>query len=736
MKKSLVMSIVALTMGLSVHAVRAVHQLFPQRQSDGTTVMLYTIGDGKLAFYTTADHQVVIPNSEGTLCYAALKNGVLVPTSVAVHNIGERSAQEIAFVKSNTLKPTDKALESLLQPQPFVSFDGKNIKKAMATSTADGLGSYGVSALGAIPTIGNVKIPVIMVEFSDVKFQENSTIEKISRFMNEEGYHDESDEQKGSVRDYFVSQSRGMFTPDFDVVAKVSLDRTCAYYGANNGNYKDTRASQLVKDAVNGAISQGVDFSKFEVKYSVPNVIILYAGYGEATGGSPSTIWPHELTLPDNYAIGDYLFGSYFMGNELYGSDGDQLMGMGVMVHELSHALGLPDFYETSYSYQYQDQPMSSWSVMDGGEYYPGNSAYAPVGYTAYERSFMGWLDLKELKDAESVTLLNSASEEGEFAKVLRNPSNDKEYFILENHNGGTWYPSSLGTGLLVYRVAYDASAWSKNTVNKYQDRKRMMTVTASGRKMVGNGMATDLFGNCVNNKTDFVLLDGSTIKDASIYNVLKHPDGMLTLNFKDKSLVNEYTVSNEDEVYEKVVDSSSLSVNDNIVFVNENDKMAMTLSNYSNAFNPVRVKIDNGKLYGNGYISTLKLQKSGSNWVLRNDGLYLTANNSGVKFTNLMSKNSIASITIANGDASVVFTGNASCNKLSFSPDNYYFSTFAEAQSNLQIYRKTGTTGISTVNAGVEKQTDGRMYNLSGQQVGDGYKGIVIVNGKKVIRK
>ena len=145
------MTFFALAIGMSLHAVRAVHKLFPQRQSNGTTVMLYTNGDGRLAFYTTADDQVVVRDSNGTLCYAELKDGVLVPTSVVVHNIDERSVEEKAFVLSNKLKPTDDALLPLLAPVNRFQETRRSILKSTSASTSDGLGKYGTSAIGPLP---------------------------------------------------------------------------------------------------------------------------------------------------------------------------------------------------------------------------------------------------------------------------------------------------------------------------------------------------------------------------------------------------------------------------------------------------------------------------------------------------------------------------------------------------------------------------------------------------------
>lgn len=48
----------------------------------------------------------------------------------------------------------------------------------------------------------------------------------------------------------------------------------------------------------------------------------------------------------------------------------------------------------------------------------------------------------------------------------------------------------------------------------------------------------------------------------------------------------------------------------------------------------------------------------------------------------------------------------------------------------------KSSTSGISSVTTNETVKADGKMYNLSGQQVNDSYKGVVIVNGKKYINK
>ena len=60
------------------------------------------------------------------------------------------------------------------------------------------------------------------------------------------------------------------------------------------------------------------------------------------------------------------------------------------------------------------------------------------------------------------------------------------------------------------------------------------------------------------------------------------------------------------------------------------------------------------------------------------------------------------------------------------------YFS--APGLKNVTAYEFTGETGVEMINA--EAQQNGRIYNLAGQRVDNAFKGIVIVGGKKIVKK
>ena len=421
-------------------------------------------------------------------------------------------------------------------------------RRIISASTSDGLGQYNKMSMGAAPSIGEYTVPVVMVQFKDLKFKSSTTVAKMTRYYNEEGYSDESG-CKGSVRDYFKSQSHGMFVPTFDVVGIVTLDKSYKDYGENavddDGNsLGDKGVDYLPGDVVSAAISQlGTDFSQYVIPAGdenhltgVPLLAMFYAGMGEATeeettGGD--YMWPCEWDdVDDPVGKGTYNeihFNSFFIGNEL-STGGSSLMGPGVFCHEFSHALGLPDFYCTDYSYSI-DFAFGHWSIMDCGCYV--NNAWAPVGYTAYEKSVMGWLDLKEVGDAEEITLQSPLGSSENSAYIIRN--SDTETFIFENRQPDTWYPSDFGSGVMVTRVAYDESQWRMNTLNNIRTKKRCCIFTADGEKLYFSASPTNLYGVEKTSIATVKTLSGDKLA-VNIKNIALNDDKTITLTFGETS--------------------------------------------------------------------------------------------------------------------------------------------------------------------------------------------------------
>lgn len=524
--KKILLSLIVFCTVITAGAVPPERRLQTLTQPDGTTIQVYRHGSWRTDFFTTADGRVLVRGGDKGLYYAEVGGEGLQASKVLAHELPNRTSAEADYLSTNRLSETTAS--KYITPIKKVG----NARRVIGASTSDGLGSYGVSGVGAVPSQGDVRIPVIMVEFSDRKFKTTTTIEKMQRYYTETGYSEETG-SVGSVRDYFMAQSGGMFRPEFVVVAKVTLGSSYSYYGSNDNNdgYFD-----VTRDAVTRAKAQGVDFSEFAIDGAVPLVSIFYAGPGEATGGDDDSLWPCEADI--NTTIAGTKFSSCFIGNEIYGDvNATELQGIGVFCHEFGHALGLPDFYCTDYNHS--AVTMGYWSVMCSGCYIPDGRGRAPMGYTAYERSVLGWLDIPELTAADSVSLHPFGSTEGPSAVLIRNDNNQREYFILENRQPGTWYPSNFGRGMFVTHVTFNSDAWRYNNLNNEASKLRCTFVPANGTK---SGRATsDLFpfGSHTslgpNTTPSLTLFDGSKL-NKPIYKITLRNDSLVTFNYLDEN--------------------------------------------------------------------------------------------------------------------------------------------------------------------------------------------------------
>lgn len=532
MKKNILLVLIALVVSLQASTIRPIRKLWEMTQSDGTTIKVFVHGDGRVDYYSTLDNEILMKNASGDICYAVIVDGRLVASDLIAHENGNRTREEAAFLRKNDVASRLAELEQFNVQRFFAKS-----RKAIHASTDDGLGKYGQSGVGAVKSIGEVTIPVIMVEFSDTKFQATTTQKKMGRYYNTQGYHEEPG-CVGSVKDYFTDQSQGKFIPTFDVVAKVTLSKSYKAYGKNNSWGDDTDVDGLVKDAIKAAKASGVDFGKFKDNAgNIQLVSILYAGKGEATSSNNSDlVWPCQMDFEPNVDVEGFHFNGYFVGNEL--DDDGSLMGMGVFCHEFGHALGLPDFYCTSQYSTLHGDPFSNWSIMDTGAYI--RKGRSPIGYTAYERSYLGWQNIAELKDTVCVELHPFGSIAGESAVMLRNPKKQQEYFILENRHTGTWYPESdfnyrgekctFGNGLMVTHVTYDKTKWENNEVNLYQDERYCYLVAADGMELDFSASNTNLYGNG-SQIPSFTLYDNTKL-ERPVYNIQVAPNGVISFSY------------------------------------------------------------------------------------------------------------------------------------------------------------------------------------------------------------
>ncbi len=331
---------------------------------------------------------------------------------------------------------------------------------------------------------GNKRGIVILVNFTDKKMV--CSRDEFDRAFNQTGYSDHG--SAGSVRDYFLAQSYGQLTVDFDVVGPYTLKNNMKYYGGNDSDGNDLRPGTMVIEAVKAA-DPYVNFADYDWDGDgeVDQVYVVYAGYGEAQSNIANNIWPHEWDLTSANYYGDgagaqrvdgVTVDTYACSNELIYGKSTQIDGIGTACHEFSHCLGLPDIYDTSGITS--NYGMGSWDLMNTGSY--NGDGYVPAAFTSYERWFAGWLTPTEISDYTRVKDMKALTDAPE-AYVIYNQADRNEYYLLENRQRKGFDAELAGSGLLVLHVDYDSNVWYNNEVNNTRGHERMTIVPADNNR-------------------------------------------------------------------------------------------------------------------------------------------------------------------------------------------------------------------------------------------------------------
>lgn len=336
---------------------------------------------------------------------------------------------------------------------------------------------------------------VVLVDFKNKKFADGHDLEYYKNVINGKDFSDEEEGYVGSVRDYFLAQSNGQFELDFDVVGPVTMSKNYGYYGNDGAYQKDEKVYEMIKEACDG-IKDKVNLKNYDWDGDgeADQVFFLYAGLGQASGGSAGTIWPHESQLRYwpcgvlSYSTGK--INTYACANELQpetqGSSRYISAGIGTICHEFSHCLGFADMYDTTGGGGYG---MSVFDVMDQGSY--NGNGFVPCNYTAFERIYAGWVEAIELDAPATVKDMKSVSDYGR-PFIMYNYKNTNEYFLMENRQNTGWDEGLYGSnGLLITHVNYVPSRWANNTVNASTQNIQCCTVVnADGSREISNTLS------------------------------------------------------------------------------------------------------------------------------------------------------------------------------------------------------------------------------------------------------
>lgn len=556
MKRILISAVLSLCAAMTF-AIPAKKSWKVVSQSDGTTIKVSQAGDEHLHYYITEDNVPLYKAADNRYCYLTIENGKLHNSGVLAHESAARSAKELQVMNTiHDLAPIARqmaakkrsAAKRCVRPDRLPSKDDISVFK------------------------GSKKALVILAAFSDKSFSkgDDAIVKFYDEVLNQEGYSQNG--AAGSVHDYFKDMSRGEFDLTFDIVGPVKVSKSATYYGGPSPIMGGTdHIGEFITEAIKKADEKcDIDWKKYDWDDDgeVEQVFVLYAGYGQATGGPTGTIWPNAWTLDEalqnndgngGFSIDGVFINQYACSNELYLDSGTVPMGLGVFCHEFSHCMGLPDMYDTNYG---STPTMGDWDLLAGGSYNgPQGIGWCPAGWTSYERAYAGWLELTELKAGDIIKGMTSLEEADGKAYVIYNDNHKDEYYLLENHKGMGWDKYTPENGLLIIHVDYDKDLFDNNIVNskgeftpaegydRYFTNDHPRMAPFSRVRSIQNDTyfytyPMDAPRGVVDSLTDTskpaaelynALADGSKLMGKPVYNIEKDGDGNISFTFMTK---------------------------------------------------------------------------------------------------------------------------------------------------------------------------------------------------------
>lgn len=325
---------------------------------------------------------------------------------------------------------------------------------------------------GVVPRSGEVKVPVILITFSDTVGQEVYGKEDFEALLF--GDHPLVATGPGSMRDSYKEVSYGkllLSAGPAGVVGWVYAANPRAYYSGNDAQGYDLRPAELVRDAVLAADAQ-IDFSQYDNGGDgrVDAVVVIHQGRGEEESGDPDDIWSHRWSLSaaglgpvqvDGVIVDDYTIQPERFEQEM--------STIGVFAHEFGHVLGLPDLYD----YDYSSAGVGSWDLMGNNWLATQRPGDTPPHLSAWSKAFLGWVTPEKVTGFREKAEIRAVEESPQVYMLLSNPQGvdwqvsqpgKGEYFLVENRQRIGFDSALPGEGLLVWHVDESVGGWGPNS--------------------------------------------------------------------------------------------------------------------------------------------------------------------------------------------------------------------------------------------------------------------------------
>lgn len=296
------------------------------------------------------------------------------------------------------------------------------------------------------PSVGTLRLLVLLINFpgqtplfSPEQFQE--------LLFSRHSY------PSGSLADYYHETSYGRLRIEGEVRGWYQAAEPPAFYAGNafgrNWALYPRSMGRLVEEAVALAAGEGVDFSVYDHDHDghVDGLVVIHQGPGGDITNRPEHLWTTMDYISRGrgtaLVVNGVLVDRFILLEELYPPD--RILPVGIVAHELGHALGLPDFYQ----HGGRLAVAGVYDLMSAGVWGRADAA-RPFHLSAYSKMKLGWLEPRIITGRARLAL---APIETNPEAVRLNTPRSGEYFLLE-HRGRLGFDEHLpGEGLLIWQV-------------------------------------------------------------------------------------------------------------------------------------------------------------------------------------------------------------------------------------------------------------------------------------------
>ncbi len=413
-----------------VFAISAYPYPISIKQPDNTELNIRLVGDEFFHFSQTTDGLLIQQNGDGIFEYIELNSyGTLMLSGVKANDVTKGTAKESEFTKKLKEK---KVKENWLNVQQIKS---PNIVKENLSQ---------VSLLNTTLSVtGTKKVLCVLIGFQDRAF--SKTQWQLNNLMNQSGYN-----STGSVKDFYLENSYGQLNLDVTVVGPYVADFNMAFYGANNTAGDDSNPQALIVEALQKA-NPSVNYADFDNDGDgkVDGVHVIFAGFDEAAGASPNSIWSHRWSI-NGITLDGKLITDYSCSSELRSYYGSTICGIGTACHEMGHVFGAGDFYDIDYESNGEYLGTGEWDLMAHGGW--NGSSDKPAHFNPYSKAqTFQWATVQNITSDNVISLYPANSSANSFYKF--NTTTIGEYYLLENRQKLGFDAGLPGDGLLVYHV-------------------------------------------------------------------------------------------------------------------------------------------------------------------------------------------------------------------------------------------------------------------------------------------